>query len=97
MTQKKVLHRGAFQFQWTGTPLLPSPGPVPCPEHRLREFARRDNISMNQFVTLALAEKLAALATEEYIQERAKRGDRHKFERAMAQVADVEPEAGDRL
>jgi hypothetical protein len=52
---------------------------------------------MNQFITLALAEKLSALAAEEYIQERAKRGDRAKFERAMAKVADVEPEARDRL
>jgi len=52
---------------------------------------------MNQFITLALAEKLSALATEEYIQERAKRGDRQKFERAMAKVADAEPEAIDSL
>ena len=65
--------------------------------NQLREFAQRDNVSMNQFITLALAEKLSALATEEYIQERAERGDRHKFERAMAKVADIEPEARDSL
>ena len=64
---------------------------------QLREFAQRDNVSMNQFITLALAEKLSALAAEEYIVERAKRGDRQRFERAMAKVADVEPETQDSL
>jgi hypothetical protein len=64
---------------------------------QLREQARRDNVSMNQFITLALAEKLAALVTEEYLRERAERGDRGKFERAMAKVADAEPESADRL
>jgi hypothetical protein len=64
---------------------------------KLREQAKRDKVSMNQFITLALAEKLSALAAEEYIQERAKRGDRAKFERAMAKVSDMEPEPRDRL
>ena len=58
---------------------------------RLRELAKRDNISMNQFITLALAEKISALATEDYLEERAARGARAKFERAMSQVADAEP------
>lgn len=65
--------------------------------NKLREQAQRDNVSMNQFITLALAEKLSALATEEYILERASRGDRAKFERAMAQVADSEPIPEDKL
>ena len=65
--------------------------------NKLRELAQQENVSMNQFITLALAEKLSALATETYIQERAARGDREKFERAMAKVADIEPEQKDRL
>jgi hypothetical protein len=71
---------------------------LPDSLHKLaRELARKENISINQLVTLALAEKLSALATEEYLQGRAQRGDRAKFERAMAQVADTEPEEYDRL
>jgi predicted transcriptional regulator len=58
---------------------------------RLRELARRENVSMNQLITLALTEKISALATEDYIRERAARGDRGRFERAMAKVADGEP------
>lgn len=46
---------------------------------------------MNQFITLALAEKVSALATESYLEQRAARGDRAKFEAAIARVADVEP------
>jgi HicB family len=64
---------------------------------RARELAEKEKISLNQLITLALAEKISALTTEEYLRERAKRGDRGKFERAMTKVADVEPEAEDRL
>jgi hypothetical protein len=43
------------------------------------------------------ARELAELITEDYLGERAKRGSRAKFEKAMAKVADVEPEEYDRL
>ncbi|MEX0702136.1 MAG: toxin-antitoxin system HicB family antitoxin [Planctomycetales bacterium] len=62
-----------------------------------RELAAREGISVNQLVATALAEKLSALMTEEYLEERAKRGSRKKFLAAMAQVPDVEPEPWDRL
>jgi hypothetical protein len=64
---------------------------------RLRDLAKQENVSMNQFITLALAEKIAALSTEDYLQERAQRGDRKKFERVMSKVADVEPPPYDSL
>lgn len=64
---------------------------------QLRELAKRENVSMNQFVTLALAEKIAALSTEDYLLKRAERGDRRKFDRAMDRVADVEPPPYDTL
>jgi hypothetical protein len=63
----------------------------------VRELARQENVSMNQFITLALAEKISALMTEEYLAERASRGSRDKFERAMRNVADVEPAERDRI
>ena len=64
---------------------------------RVRELAKKESISINQLVTLALAEKISALMTEEYLGKRAKRGDRKKFVRALAKVADVEPEEQDKL
>lgn len=62
-----------------------------------REMAAKDNISINQFISLALAEKLSALMTEDHLRQRAQRGDRDKFERAMAKVAKVKPVEGDEL
>ncbi len=62
-----------------------------------RELAKKDHVSINQFIATALAEKISALITGEYLEERAKRGSRKKFERAMAKVADVEPKEHDRF
>lgn len=62
-----------------------------------REVAQRERVSVNQLITLALAEKLSALMTEDYLEARARRGDRAKFERVLAKVPDVEPEEADQL
>ncbi len=62
----------------------------------LRTLAKRENVSINQLATLALAEKVSALATEDYLEERSSRGDRAKFDRAMAKVADIEADENDR-
>lgn len=64
---------------------------------KLAELARREGVSMNQLINSAVAEKLAALLTEEYLEERAKRGSRNRFDQALAKVADIEPEDVDRL
>ncbi len=61
-----------------------------------KELAEREGISVNQLVATALAEKLAALMTVEYL-ERTNRGNRGRFLAAMARVPGVEPERWDRL
>ena len=40
---------------------------------QLRELAQEEGISVNQFVMLAVAEKVAAISTIEYLEKRAKR------------------------
>lgn len=71
---------------------------LPNSLHRyVRELAAREGVSMNQFIATAVAEKTSALATEEYLDERARRGSREKYEAALARVPDVEPEEHDRL
>jgi hypothetical protein len=62
-----------------------------------REVAQEEDISLNQLITLALAEKLAALKTEELFAQRAKGRSRAKFERALARVAKRPPAKHDRL
>jgi hypothetical protein len=64
---------------------------------RVKDLAFREGISINQFIATAVAEKMAALLTEDYLRERAQRGSRTKYEAPLARVADVEPEGRDRL
>ena len=62
---------------------------------RAREMAQREGISINQLVSSALAEKMSALLTEEYLEARARRGSRARFLSALAQVPAIEPNAAD--
>ncbi|HWS70667.1 MAG TPA: toxin-antitoxin system HicB family antitoxin [Thermoanaerobaculia bacterium] len=64
---------------------------------KLSEVAEREGISINQLVSSAVAEKMAALMTEEYLSDRAKQGSRRKFVAALSKVPDVEPDAADRV
>lgn len=64
---------------------------------RARELAQREGISINQLVSSALAEKMSALLTEEYLEARARRGSRSRFIAALAQVPAAEPDPEDVL
>ncbi|CCH97281.1 hypothetical protein [Microcystis aeruginosa] len=63
----------------------------------LDDLAARDGISIDQFIFTAIAEKLSALMTENYLIERAKKGSREKYQAILTKVPDVESEAYDRL
>lgn len=64
---------------------------------QIRLLAKREGISINQFVASAAAEKMAALLTEEYIEARAAKGSVKKFEKVLKKVPDAEPEHYDRI
>jgi uncharacterized protein (DUF1778 family) len=64
---------------------------------QLREVAQEEGISVNQFIMLAVAEKVASISAIEYLEKRAKRGSREKFLEILSKVPDVEPEAFDKL
>ena len=64
---------------------------------QVKALAHDEGISMNQFIALAVAEKIAALQTVNYLEERAKRGSREKLLAVLAKAPDVEPEDYDRL
>ena len=59
---------------------------------RLRLLSKREHASINQLITLAIAEKISALDTEDYLEQRADRASREKFDRVLSKVAEVEPE-----
>jgi hypothetical protein len=69
--------------------------------HSLQEqveiLAQKEGISVPEFITLAVAEKLATLTTADYLAERAKRGSRDKLLAVLAKAPDVEPEEYDKL
>lgn len=64
---------------------------------RVKELAAEEGISINQFVAAAVAEKMSALMTEDYLRQRAARGSRTRYEEALSRVPDVEPDPRDRL
>jgi hypothetical protein len=60
---------------------------IPDSLHRtLKIAAEQDGVSINQFVSLAVAEKLAALQTYNLIAEKAARGSQENFLKAMSAV-----------
>ena len=55
--------------------------------HRtLKDAAEQDGVSINQFVSIAVAEKLSAMHTYNLIAERAAKGYRSNFLKAMSMV-----------
>ena len=62
-----------------------------------RALAKEEDISLNQLITVALAEKISALKTESFIAARAARGSREKFDRAMSKVSKRKPDADDAM
>lgn len=61
---------------------------------KIRELAARDEISVNQFIASAAAEKLASLLTLDYLRQEAAQGQRQDFERYLAAIPD-EPDASE--
>ena len=64
---------------------------------KIKELAKAEGISINQFLVVAAAEKMSALLTEDFLEKEAKQGKREDFERFLEKVPDVEPEPYDRL
>ena len=58
----------------------------------LKEITLKDKISINQFIVSAVAEKISALETQRYLEERAARGSRDKFLAVLVKVPDAEME-----
>ena len=69
---------------------------LPDSVHRhIREIARRDGVSINQFISTAVSEKISAIMTEEYIEARGKKARRGAFKKVLDRVPRREPLPGD--
>ena len=59
------------------------------------KVAAAEGTTLNQFINVAVAEKLAALRTARYFEERASRANLDVFDRLMEQAGDEPPRPGD--
>jgi hypothetical protein len=64
---------------------------------KLRDFTRKEKITIDQFITSAIAEKMSAFATKDYLEMRAARANKKKFLDALSSIPDIEPEEYDKL
>jgi hypothetical protein len=56
-----------------------------------------DGVSINQFISVALTEKLSVMNAIDYLEKRAKRGSRTKFESVLHKVSNRPSEPFDSI
>jgi len=64
---------------------------------RAEALAKREKISLDELVSLAVASHVSAWQTKGYMEERAQRGSWEKFKAVLQKAPDVEPAEWDRL
>jgi predicted transcriptional regulator len=62
---------------------------------KIKELAERDDISVNQFIASAAAEKMASVMTLDFLKSEAAQGNRSDFEHYLSMVPDAPAQAGD--
>jgi hypothetical protein len=71
---------------------------LPDSIHRhIKDIAKREGVSINQFISSAVSEKIAAIMTEDYLASRAKRAKRGALKKVLDKVPDRAPLPGDEL
>ena len=71
---------------------------LPDSIHRhIKEIAEREGVSINQFISTAVSEKISAILTEEYLAARAERAQPDTLKTILDKVPDREPLSGDKL
>ena len=71
---------------------------LPDSLHRhIKEFSQQEGVSINQFISTAVAEKMSALSTEEYLEQRARKGSKQKLKDILSEVPSIEPESYDKI
>lgn len=62
---------------------------------KVAQVAKRDGTSVNQFIAIAVAEKISALETRQFFVERAKQADLDAFRKLLRRPGGEVPRAGD--
>ena len=66
-------------------------------KNAVSELAKQDGTSVNQFIATAIAEKIGAMNTAEFFDERRKRGDLNAFMNILTRKGGQAPCQGDEL
>jgi uncharacterized protein (DUF1778 family) len=71
---------------------------LPDSIHRhIKDIAKREGVSINQFISSAVSEKISAIMTEAYLVTRARRAKKGALKEVLDKVPDREPLPGDEL
>lgn len=71
---------------------------LPNSIHRhIKEIAEDEGVSINQFISTAVSEKISALTTQNYLERRARNADRAAFRSILNKVPDRTPLPGDEI
>ena len=71
---------------------------LPNSIHRhVKEIASREGVSINQFISAAVAEKISAIMTEDFLLQRANNANREEFRQILDSVPSRPPLPGDEL
>ncbi len=63
----------------------------------LRRIAKKEGISIDMIISMALSGHIATLLPQPYLTGKAERGSWQRFQNVLAKVPDVEPDAFDRV
>lgn len=63
----------------------------------IKALARKDGISVNQFIASAAAEKMASFQTLDYLRQEAALGNRAHFDAFLSAVPNAAPMPGDEI
>ncbi len=66
--------------------------------HRhIKEVAKKEGVSINQFISSAVAEKISAILTDDYLKSRAKSAKKSNLKKILDKVPNREPIPDDEL
>ncbi len=64
---------------------------------QIETLASKEQIPVEQLITMALSAQISAWLTKDYLEEKAEKGSWNKFQKVLNKVSDQEPEDYDKL
>jgi hypothetical protein len=65
--------------------------------HHIKEISEKEHVSINQFISTAVSEKISAIFTENYLMNRANKAKSSDLKKILSKVPKRPPLPGDEL